>query len=295
MKIVMRLFLLTFQLLSFSAFSSPIYYTGEMDTTHWHTELRFDHCEIYTKIPGQGVKIAFIAEPEAELSMTVFSSVYPTSELESSYAQAINAPWNADQAQQKVQVIAKSIGHNQINFQQGVATLFRSIANGSWLQLSSVSASGEKYPVTIPVIAVQKEVNTFAQCANQLPKISYQKINRLSFQYAVKQHKPNQQQVKNLQAISDYIKKDPTVVKVLIDGHSDTNGNSSQNVLLSRLRADEIAQVLISNGITPDLITTRGHGGRYPAASNATAEGREKNRRVMLRLVKVNQSEQSKS
>ncbi len=292
MKIVMRLFLLTLLLFSFSAFSAPIYYTGKMDTTRWYTELRFDHCEIYTKIPGQGVKVAFIAEPEKELSMTVFSSLYPTSELESSYAQAINAPWDADQAQQKVQVIAKSIGNNQINFQQGVATLFRSIANGSWLQLSSLSGSGEKYPVTIPVIAVQKEVNTFAQCANQLPEISYQKINNLSFQYAARQHKPNQKQVKKLKEISDYIKKDPTVVKVLVDGHSDTNGNSGQNVLLSRLRADEVAQVLINNGVAQDLITTRGHGGRYPIASNASAEGRGKNRRVVLRLVKVSQNEQ---
>ena len=295
MKIVMKLFFPAFLLVSFTAFSAPIYYAGEMDTTRWHTELRFDRCEIYTKIPGQGVKISFIAEPEEELSLTVFSSVYPTSKLESSYAQAINAPWNTDLAQQDAQVAAESIGNNHINFQQGVATLFRTIANGSWLQLSSVSSSGDKYPITIPVVAAQKEVNSFARCANQLPEISYQKINDLSFQYAAKQHRPNQRQVKNLQAISDYIKKDPTVVEVLIDGHSDTNGNSSQNVLLSRLRADEIAQVLINNGVTQDLITIRGHGGRYPVASNATAEGREKNRRVLLRLVKVSPNEQSKS
>ena len=295
MNIVMKLFFPTFLLLSFSAFSAPIYYAGEMDTTRWHTELRFDHCEIYTTIPGQGVKISFISEPEEDLSMKVFSSLYPTSKLEYSYAQAVNAPWNANQAQQEVQVTAKSIGSNKISFQQGVARLFRDISSGSWLQLNSVSDLGEKYLITIPVVAVQKEVNTFSQCVNQLPKISYQKVNNLSFQYLNGQRKPNQKQVGNLQTISDYIKKDPTVVKVLIDGHSDTSGNSSQNVLLSRLRADEVAQVLINNQITPDIITIRGHGGRYPVASNDTAEGREKNRRVQIRLVKVNQNEQNKS
>jgi chemotaxis protein MotB len=50
------------------------------------------------------------------------------------------------------------------------------------------------------------------------------------------------------------------------------------------MRADNVRQFLISQGLNPSLVLSKGFGDADPVASNATPEGRAKNRRVELSL-----------
>jgi outer membrane protein OmpA-like peptidoglycan-associated protein len=50
------------------------------------------------------------------------------------------------------------------------------------------------------------------------------------------------------------------------------------------MRADNVRMFLISQGLNPNLVLSKGFGDADPAASNGTAEGRAKNRRVELSL-----------
>ncbi len=58
----------------------------------------------------------------------------------------------------------------------------------------------------------------------------------------------------------------------------------TSNQMLSQKRAEGVMQFLISQGLNPGLITARGLGETDPVASNDTAQGRAKNRRVELSL-----------
>lgn len=58
----------------------------------------------------------------------------------------------------------------------------------------------------------------------------------------------------------------------------------TSNQELSQKRADSVMQYLISQGVKPDLISAHGFGDKNPVASNDTAQGRAKNRRVELTL-----------
>ncbi len=73
-------------------------------------------------------------------------------------------------------------------------------------------------------------------------------------------------------------------IRVLIEGHTDNVGNREANIRLSKQRADAVRAYFISKGISPSRLTTVGIGPDQPAASNDTAEGRTKNRRVQLRV-----------
>jgi chemotaxis protein MotB len=53
---------------------------------------------------------------------------------------------------------------------------------------------------------------------------------------------------------------------------------------LSQKRADAVMQYLISQGVNPSLVEAKGFGDADPVASNDTAQGRAKNRRVELAL-----------
>ena len=59
------------------------------------------------------------------------------------------------------------------------------------------------------------------------------------------------------------------------------------NVELSKARADAVADLLKAQGVPANLITTTGLGQAHPVASNDTAEGRAKNRRVEIDIVEA--------
>ncbi len=75
------------------------------------------------------------------------------------------------------------------------------------------------------------------------------------------------------------LQKNPNT-RVTIVGHTDSVGTAAYNRELSERRAAAAAQVLMDEGVAPDRIQSEGRGESEPIASNATEEGRERNRRV---------------
>lgn len=75
---------------------------------------------------------------------------------------------------------------------------------------------------------------------------------------------------------------------VLIEGHTDSVGSAAANQALSEQRAGAVKQWLVASGdILADRMFTKGYGQTQPLASNATAGGRQQNRRVGIRLMKT--------
>jgi outer membrane protein OmpA-like peptidoglycan-associated protein len=85
--------------------------------------------------------------------------------------------------------------------------------------------------------------------------------------------------MRRLYPLVTYLKEHPNR-EVIIEGHTDSTGSADFNLQLSQQRADAVRDFLVSNGIDPDRIITRGYGQGYPVASNVTAAGRQENRRV---------------
>ena len=67
-----------------------------------------------------------------------------------------------------------------------------------------------------------------------------------------------------------------------IEGHTDNNGDPDDNMRLSAQRAFAVQTMIMAADISPRRLDAVGVGGLQPLASNATAEGREKNRRIEL-------------
>jgi len=68
----------------------------------------------------------------------------------------------------------------------------------------------------------------------------------------------------------------------LIEGHTDSVGSAAYNLKLSDRRAKAVYDYLTSRGVDPARLSSIGKGLTAPIADNATAEGRQLNRRVML-------------
>ena len=72
-------------------------------------------------------------------------------------------------------------------------------------------------------------------------------------------------------------------------GHTDSTGSDQYNQRLSEQRAQSVANFLRSRGIEPARIAAYGMGETQPIATNATAEGRQANRRVEVRIIPATQ------
>ncbi|RZT10037.1 OmpA-OmpF porin, OOP family [Duganella sp. CF402] len=72
--------------------------------------------------------------------------------------------------------------------------------------------------------------------------------------------------------------------KVDIIGHTDSAGLRATNQGLSQARAEAVKAYLASHGINGELLTASGQGPDRPIASNDTAEGRARNRRIEFRM-----------
>ncbi|MFA6315986.1 MAG: OmpA family protein [Elusimicrobiota bacterium] len=84
-----------------------------------------------------------------------------------------------------------------------------------------------------------------------------------------------------LMKVSEFMKTHPEV-SAEIEGHTDDRGNHDYNMALSQRRAEAVRQALIDRfDVTAGRLTAGGYGPTRPVASNDTAEGRTKNRRVM--------------
>lgn len=75
------------------------------------------------------------------------------------------------------------------------------------------------------------------------------------------------------------------VETIISTGHTDSIGKDAYNQRLSLRRANAVKAYLVSKGIPADRIVVEGKGEKQPVASNATREGRAKNRRVEIEVV----------
>jgi len=90
-----------------------------------------------------------------------------------------------------------------------------------------------------------------------------------------------------LDIILSFLKADPSVNRIQLDGHADNGGNRLTNRDLSRRRALAVMEYLKANGIPAEQITMRFHGERYPVVPNTSEANRAKNRRVTILLDRV--------
>lgn len=77
-----------------------------------------------------------------------------------------------------------------------------------------------------------------------------------------------------------------TNVEVIVaTGNTDSIGTDAYNMKLGQRRADSVKAYLVSQGVQPGRVYTSSKGKTDPVASNATAEGRAKNRRVVVEII----------
>lgn len=93
----------------------------------------------------------------------------------------------------------------------------------------------------------------------------------------------NPQLRSDLFVLADSLNKYPASV-VTVTGHTDNTGSAGYNQDLSERRAQSVASVLVSGGVSSGRLNVVGAGENQPIATNQTAAGRAQNRRVDITI-----------
>lgn len=86
---------------------------------------------------------------------------------------------------------------------------------------------------------------------------------------------------RTLEKLASVLRENPERT-ITIEGFTDSTGSEDLNRRLSESRANAVRDALVSRGVNPERIQTRGYGKNYPVASNETPAGRQLNRRVEI-------------
>jgi len=202
---------------------------------------------------------------------------------------AAAAPWQPGRGD--INLGAVRMARNGVLFtsSQGQASrLINGLLDGrSTVVRNHAGEAGRAMEVRLLPVKFSKAYSDYQVCAAKLLPMNYDQVRQTRVGFPGGGIDLDADAKARLDVILAFLKADPTVNHIELNGHSDNSGNRLTNRDLSRRRALAVMEYLKANGIGEDQITVRFHGERYPLAANNSAANRARNRRVNIELDRV--------
>ncbi|WP_226668286.1 OmpA family protein [Microbulbifer aggregans] len=94
---------------------------------------------------------------------------------------------------------------------------------------------------------------------------------------------PNAESLPDVQTLIKIMQEFPGLA-IALEGHTDSSGDAAANQKLSESRAQAVMKMLTDAGIDTSRVTASGMGSSSPIADNTTEEGKQKNRRIAVKV-----------
>ncbi|GAL34465.1 OmpA family outer membrane lipoprotein [Vibrio maritimus] len=255
-------------------------YIVPFDAVQWQFESRVDRCILAASDPHTGFRVQFSLVASQPLEVGVEkrgvralpkSTSFNTTEPVWGIAKSYSTTTIENVRQRGTQLVTRD----------GADLLLADMAGGAWFNVNAMD-----FDVYFPTTHFNRALSEFNQCRFALPPVNFQHARQVELLFARGSTQLTATQKQIINDISALIKRDNKIVRVLIDGYTDNSGDSVANLQISKQRGSDVAEWFVENGVSKSMIEIRGHGDRYPKYDNATPEGRDKNRRVEIRLVR---------
>jgi outer membrane protein OmpA-like peptidoglycan-associated protein len=206
---------------------------------------------------------------------------------------AAAAPWQPGRGDINLGSVRIGSGNVLFNSSQVQAgRLISGLMDGRSPVVRHSSGDGRVSEVRLLPVKFSKAFNDYQGCVAKLLPKNFEQVKQTQIGFPGDGLDLDAQAKSQLQVMLEFMKADPTVNHIELDGHSDNSGNRLTNRDLSRRRALAVMEFFKANGVQESQITVRFHGERYPLAPNTNAANRAKNRRVNVHLARVAPTEQ---
>jgi outer membrane protein OmpA-like peptidoglycan-associated protein len=201
---------------------------------------------------------------------------------------AAAAPWQPGRGDINLGSVRIGSGNVLFNSSQVQAgRLISGLMDGRSPVVRHSSGDGRVSEVRLLPVKFSKAFNDYQGCVAKLLPKNFEQVKQSQIGFPGEGIDLDAQAKAQLQVMLEFMKADPTVNHIELDGHSDNSGNRLTNRDLSRRRALAVMEFFKANGIQESQITVRFHGERYPLAPNTNSANRAKNRRVNVHLARV--------
>ena len=201
---------------------------------------------------------------------------------------AAAAPWQPGRGDINLGSVRIGSGNVLFNSSQVQAgRLISGLMDGRSPVVRHDSGDGRVSEVRLLPVKFSKAFNDYQGCVAKLLPKNFEQVKQSQIGFPGEGIDLDAQAKAQLQVMLEFMKADPTVNHIELDGHSDNSGNRLTNRDLSRRRALAVMEFFKANGIQESQITVRFHGERYPLVPNTNSANRAKNRRVNVHLARV--------
>ncbi len=202
---------------------------------------------------------------------------------------AAAAPWQPGRADINLGSVRMARSGVLFTSSQGQASrLINGLLDGrSTVVRNYAGEAGRAMEVRLLPVKFSKAYGDYQVCAAKLLPMNFDQVRQARVGFPGGGIDLDANAKARLDVILDFMKADPTVNHIELDGHSDNSGNRLTNRDLSRRRALAVMEYFKAHGIAEDQITVRFHGERYPLAKNSSSANRARNRRVNIQLDRV--------
>lgn len=274
---------------SLSASSAwAVTFRAPMDQTDWQLQSSKFKCKLSQSIPdfgkavferGAGEKLHFLLDTNQGGLLG-----------EETIVMAESPAWMPGDSNQQIGTF-KTPRQSKIKVDEALANdMLVSLYKGRSPALTNARWHGTREPIKVAISSVnfQQAYSSYMGCIAELLPVNYRQIARSAMLFPSTQWRLSDASKKRLDLIALYVQTDKAVNAIYVDGHSDNLGRRLANRDLSRKRAEEVTRYLVNAGIEEEMMTTRYHGERYPVVKNLNKDSRNRNRRVTVRLERVN-------
>ncbi|MDX1343392.1 MAG: OmpA family protein [Reinekea sp.] len=260
--------------------------TGLTDT-EWRMDASIYFCRFYQPIPQYGMAVFF---HEAGKTLEFYLESTRNLMAEGQAALTVQAPpWRSSAITTELGYVAVKDRQIPIRIETARAgRMMDELGSGMAPTLTRKAKFGDdRIAVQISPVNFKQYYNLYLACQAGLLPVNFSQIEQSTISFAGGGDTLDNRAKAQLDDIVTYLKADNLISAIYIDGHSDSVGNRYDNRRLSERRAYRVTDYLVNAGIDAAMILTRYHGERYPIASNDTAAGRAKNRRVTLQFDRI--------
>ena len=265
-------------------------YEARIDHAKWLLDASPIQCSLTHDIPQYGVAtFTSAASRRANLNFDLSIRRYKPEKISQAVLSSEPPLWRHDRPKREMGKVMLIPGDTPVNIKNSNAwSLLAQLEQGMFPTFSYDSWLDKQDQVSVALSAVnfQPVYDEFLHCVANLLPYSFEDIAESFVYFEFERSDFTRQARESLERIGAWLAVDKTMELVLLVGHTDSKGKLRYNMKLGKRRADAVKAFFVKAGISTKQIKTQSYADLQPLSSNATPEGRAKNRRVMIKMIK---------